>query len=210
MPLRNRFLCATVSVLLIGTLWSNQAWAVESVNASPAKTAQPPTLNEKDFFPYKQKGRGTLAGQAFLSSPSGKAITQAGAPVHLIPITPYTRHWFDHSVRTTSYSAIGPPASPENAAAPRTPTDCAREALPRLQMEKRLGPYLRTTRANPTGHFWFTKIPAGRCYIVSLIEEGSGNHQDERLVGLAWLILELDAGEKLTNLVVTDCKASLC
>jgi hypothetical protein len=77
-------------------------------------------------------------------------------------------------------------------------------------MEKRLAPYLRTTRANPTGHFWFTKIPAGRYYIVSLIEEGSGNHQDERLGGLAWLPIDLDPGEKLTNLVVTDCKASLC
>jgi len=76
-------------------------------------------------------------------------------------------------------------------------------------MEKRLGSYLRTARANPTGHFWFTKIPAGRYYIISLIEEGSGSHK-EQLAGLAWLILELDAGEKLTNLVVTDCKASLC
>jgi hypothetical protein len=210
MPLRDRLLCATVSVLLIGTLWSNQAWAVESVNASPAKTAQAPILNEKDLFPYKQKGRSALAGQAFLSSPSGKAITQAGAPVHLIPITPYTRYWFDHNVRTTSCSATDTPASTESTAAPHTPTDCPLEALTRLQTEKRLAPYLRTTRANPTGHFWFTKIPAGRYYIVSLIDEGTGPRQEERLVGLAWLILELDAGEKLTNLVVTDCKTSLC
>jgi hypothetical protein len=121
--------------------------------------------------------------QALLGSPSGKAITHASAPVHLIPITPCTRHWFDHSVRTTSCSAIGHPASPENAAAPRTPTDCAREALTRLQREKRWAPSFRTTRANPTGHFWFIKIPAGRYYTVSLIEEGSGNHQDERLGG---------------------------
>jgi hypothetical protein len=73
-----------------------------------------------------------------------------------------------------------------------------------------LAPYLRTTRANPTGHFWFTKIPAGRYYLVSLIDEGAGPRQEERLVGLAWLAIELDAGEKLTNLVVTDCKTSLC
>jgi len=210
MPLRGQLLYAAVIVLLLGNLWSNQAQAIEPGTLSPAMTPPPPSLIEKDFFPYKQKGRGTLAGQTFLGSPSGKAITQAGAPVHLIPITPYTRHWFDHSVRTTSCSAIGTPASPENAAAPRTPTDCAREALTRLQMEKRLAPYLRTTKANPTGHFWFTKIPAGRYYIVSLIEEGSGNHQDERLGGLAWLPIDLDPGEKLTNLVVTDCKASLC
>jgi hypothetical protein len=168
-------------VLLLGNLWSNQAQAIEPGTLSPAMTPPPPSLIEKDFFLYKQKGRGTLARQAFLGSPSGKAITQASAPVHLIPITPYTRHWFDHSVRTTSYSAIGPPASPENAAAPRTPTGCAREALTRLQREKRWAPSLRTTRANPTGHFWFIKTPAGRYYIVSLIEEGSGNHQDERL-----------------------------
>jgi hypothetical protein len=151
-----------------------------------------------------------LAGQAFLGSPSGRAITQAGALVHLIPVTPYTRHWFDHSVKSTSCSATGNPASAESTAAARSLTDCAHEALTRLQTEKRLVPYLRTTRTNPTGHFWFTKIPAGRNYIVSLIEGGSGAHQDERLAGLAWLVLDLEAGEKVANLVVTDCKASLC
>jgi len=211
MPLRNRFLCGIVIVLLLGGLWSNQTKATESNNVSPATAPRPPGLNEKDLFPYKQKGRGTLAGQAFLSSPSGKAITQPGAPVHLIPITPYTRHWFDHNVRDTSCSATEPPASTENATAtPRTPTDCPHEALTRLQTEKRLAPYLRTTRTNPTGHFWFTKIPAGRYYIVSLIEGESGAHKDEQLAGLAWLVIDLDAGEKVANLVVTDCKTGLC
>ena len=203
-------LCAAVILLLFGILWSNAVQAAEPGNVSPAKTPQPPVFNEKDFFSYKQKGRSTLAGQAFLASPSGKAITQAGAPVHLIPLTPYTRYWFDHNVKTTSCPATETPASSESTAAPRTPTDCPQEALIRLQTEKRLTPYLRTTRANPTGHFWFTKIPAGRYYLVSLIDEGAGPRQEERLVGLAWLAIELDAGEKLTNLVVTDCKTSLC
>ena len=211
MPLCNRPLCAAVILLMFGILWSNKVQATEPGNVSPAKTAQPPVFNEKDLFAYKQKGRSTLAGQAFLASPSGKAITQAGAPVHLVPITPYTRYWFDHNVRTTSCSATETPASPESVTpAPRTPTDCPHEALTRLQVEKRLVPYLRTTRANPTGHFWFTKIPAGRYYLVSLIDEGAVPRQEERLVGLAWLAIELDAGEKLTNLVVTDCKTSLC
>ncbi len=210
MPLRNRPLCAAVLLLLFGILWSNAVQAAEPGNVPPAKTPQPPVFNEKDFFSYKQKGRGTLAGQAFLASPSGKAITQAGAPVHLIPITPYTRYWFDHHVRTTSCTTAEPPASTEAAAAPRTPTDCSHEALTKLQSEKRLAPYLRTTRANPTGHFWFTKIPSGRYYIVSLVDEGTGPRQEERLIGLAWLAIELDAGEKLTNLVVTDCKTGLC
>ena len=200
MPLRDRLLCAAVIVLLLGGLWLDQVQATEPSTLSPAKTAQPPILNEKDLLPYKQKGRGALAGQAFLVSASGKAITQAGAPVHLVPITPYTRYWFDHNVRTTSCSATETPASSESAATPRPPTDCAREALTQLRMEKRLASYLRTTRTNP----------AGRYYIVSLIEGGSGAHQDEQLAGLAWLAIELDANEKLTNLVVTDCKANLC
>ena len=210
MPLRNRLQCAAVLLLLFGILWSSQVRAAAPGNVAPAATAQPPVLSEKDLFLYKQKGRSTLSGQAFLASPSGKAITQAGVPVHLIPITPYTRYWFDHNVRTTSCSAAEPPASADTAAAPRTPTDCPQEALIRLQTEKRLTPYLRTTRANPTGHFWFTKIPAGRYYLVSLIEGGSGAHKEEQLTGLAWLVIELDAGEKLTNLVVTDCKTGLC
>jgi hypothetical protein len=188
----------------------NRTQAGEPGNTSTAKTAQPPALNERDLLAYKQKGKGTLAGQAFLVSPSGKAITQAGAPVHLIPLTTYTRYWFDHNVKTTSCTTTELPASAETSAAPRTPTDCPQEALTRLQAEKRLTPYLRTTRANPTGHFWFTKIPAGRYYLVSLIDEGAGPRQEERLIGLAWLAIELDAGEKLTNLVVTDCKGNLC
>ena len=210
MPPHNQLQCAAVIALLLGSLWSNHAQAAEPGNASPAKTAQPPILNEKDLLAYKQKGRGTLTGQAFLVSPSGKAITQPGASVHLIPITPYTRYWFDHNVKTTSCSGTETPTSSETAATPRPPTDCPQEALTRLQTEKRLTPYLRTTRANPTGHFWFTKIPAGRYYLVSLIEEGSGSHKEEQLAGLAWLVIELDANEKVTNLVVTDCKASLC
>lgn len=214
MPLRSRLLCGTViilPILLLGGLWPNQARSTEPGNTSPAKAPQPPGLNEKDFFPYKQKGRGTLAGQAFLGSPSGKAITQAGSVVHLIPITPYTRNWFDHTVRTTACPAAGSPASAESTGALRTVTDCAHEALDQLQRERRLAPYLRTTRANPTGHFWFTKVPAGRYYIVSLIEGGSGAHQqDEASAGLAWLVLDLEAGEKVSNLVVTDCKTNLC
>ena len=201
-----RLLLGVAVLLLASGISLSQGSAVE-----PSPMA-PPAFNEKEFFAYKQKGQGTLAGQVFLGAASGKAITQAGAPVHLIPITPYTRHWFDHTVRTTACSAAGSPASAENPATPGPPTDCAHEALTRLQAEKRLGPYLRTTRANPTGHFWFTKIPAGRYYIVSLIEGGSGAHQqqDEASAGLAWLAIELDAGEKITNLVVTDCKTSLC
>jgi hypothetical protein len=210
MPLHGQFVYRIVIALLLGSSWFNQVHAGEPVSASPAMAPQPPALSEKELFPYKQKGRGTLAGQVFLGSSSGKAITQPGAPVHLIPITSYTRYWFDHSVRGTACSATGNLASAEGITAPRPLTDCVYEALPQLRAEKRLTPYLRITRANPTGHFWFTKIPAGRYYIVSLIEGGSGTRQEEEPAALAWLVLDLEAGEKISNLVVTDCKTNLC
>jgi len=210
MVLRNQPLCVAVILLLVGILLFVLAGATEPGNVSPAMAPQPPALSEKDLFPYKQKGRNTLTGQVFLGSSSGKAITQAGAPVYLIPITPYTRYWFDHTVKGTSCSATGNHASADTTAGPRPLTDCVQEALPQLRADKRLAPYLRMTRANPTGHFWFNKIPAGRYYIVSLIQGGSGTHQEEESSGLAWLVLDLETGEKVSNLVVTDCKTNLC
>lgn len=210
MPPSRQLLCGIVLALLLGGLWHDLAQADGPGNTSPAITPQPPSLNEKDLLPYRQKGRGTLAGQAFLGSPSGKAVTQAGVPVHLIPITSYTRYWFDHTLKATTCSATESPASAEGSPTPRSLADCAHEALTRLRTEKRLAPYLRTTRANPTGHFWFTKIPAGRYYIVSLIEGDRERTKDDQFAGLAWLILDLEAGEKASNLVVTDCKLSLC
>jgi len=210
MPLSGKLLCGIAITLLLGGLWHNQAQATEPGNAPPAIAPQPPSLNEKDLLPYKQKGRGTLAGQAFLGSPFGKAVTQAGALIHLIPITPYTRYWFDHTIKATTCSATEGPASAEGSPTPRSLADCAHEALTRLRAEKRLAPYLRITRANPTGHFWFTKIPAGRYYIVSLIEGDRERTKDDQFAGLAWLSLDLEAGEKASNLVVTDCKSSLC
>lgn len=201
---RYRFLRGFAILLVVLGLWSPQGWTAEPGPSNP------PALNEKELLAYKGKGRGTLSGQVFLGSPSGKAITQAGAPVHLIPMTQYTRYWFDHQVRTSSCASKGDPAPGEGAVPIRQPTDCAQDVLAQLLAEKRLLPYLRTTRANPTGHFWFTKIPAGRYYLLSVIEGGAGSRQDERAPGIAWLTIDLEPGEKAANLVVTDCRSSLC
>ncbi|HSN03435.1 MAG TPA: hypothetical protein VLS44_00525 [Nitrospira sp.] len=201
-PDRLRF--GFVSFILLGGLWSLPGQALEPVSSNP------PPLNEKELLPYKLKGHGSLTGQAFLGSPSGKGITQAGVPVHLIPITSYTRSWFERHVRTSSCGSHGDRSPGESAIPSRPPSECVHDSLVPLLAEKRLTPYIRTTRANPTGHFWFTKIPAGRYYIVSLIEGGAGSHQEERAAGIAWLLVDLEAGAKETNLVVTDCKSNLC
>lgn len=198
----HRLLLGAAVLLLAGGIGLNQGAAVESTPASP------PTFNEKEFASYKQKGHGTLAGQVFLGASSGKAITQAGVPVHLIPVTRYTRYWFDHSVGATACSSPSDSTAANATPTSHQPLNCAHEALRQLEMDKRILPYLRTTRANPTGHFWFTKVPAGHYYIISVIEGGSP--KEEGPGGIAWLTIDLDAAEKASNLVVTDCKASLC
>ena len=56
MPLRNRLLCTAVIALLLASLWSYQTQATEPGNVPPAKTAQPPILNEKTSSPTNKKG----------------------------------------------------------------------------------------------------------------------------------------------------------
>jgi hypothetical protein len=198
--LRYVFTC----VLLINCL---QVPAVYAVTAGPSS---PPTFNEKELFAYRAKGRGGAAGQVFLRASSGKAVTQAGASVYLIPTVSHTRHWFDKYVRANFCLSKGEASSSELPIIQGSAAECLRAVIAQLLTEKRLVPYLRTTRANPTGHFWFTKVPAGRYYVVSLLDGAGNAHQDERAVGMAWLTLDLDPDEKATNLVVTDCKSSFC
>jgi hypothetical protein len=183
---------------------------VVSVQAAVPTAPNPSAFNEKELFAYKAKGHGSASGQVFLRAGSGKAVTQAGASILLIPISSYTRAWFDKQVRENACPSKGASSASEAHTAQTSTVECLRAVMDQLLTEKRLLPYLRVTRTNPTGHFWFTKIPAGRYYVVSLLEGSGGAHQDERAVGIAWLTLELDADEKVTNLVVTDCKSSLC
>ncbi|NOU12171.1 MAG: hypothetical protein HOO98_19465 [Nitrospira sp.] len=193
-----------MSLVLISSVLATPVQAVVSGSSIP------PTFNEKELFPYRAKGRGGAAGQVFLRASSGKAVTQAGASIYLIPMASSTRYWFDKHVRENSCPSKIGASSPESPVPHGSPVECLREVMAHLLTDKKLIPYLRTTRANPTGHFWFTKVPAGRYYVVSLLEGSGGAHQDERAVGIAWLTIDLDVDEKATNLVVTDCKSVLC
>lgn len=199
-----QFRCWFICLLLTGS------FPVTPVQAVVTAPSNPPVFNEKELFAYRAKGRGSAAGQVFLRASSGKAVTQAGAMIYLIPIVSYTRPWFDKYVRDYSCPSKGGTSLSDSSMTHESPVECLRAVMAQLLTDKRLIPYLRTTRANPTGHFWFTKVPAGRYYVVSPLEGSGGAHQDERAMGMAWLILDLDADEKATNLVVTDCKSSFC
>lgn len=196
--------CCFICLLLISSFHVVSAQAVVSGSSIP------PAFNEKELFAYRAKGRSGAAGQVFLRATSGKAVTQAGASIYLIPVVSYTRYWFDRNVRDYSCPLKNGASSSESSMAQESPTECLRAVIAQLLVDKRLIPYLRTTRANPTGHFWFTKVPSGRYYVVSPLEGSSGARQDERAMGIAWLTIDLDVDEKAINLVVTDCKGSLC
>src|SRR5262245_26567098 len=107
---RQGFLSAFTLCLAIHGLWSPCGWTAET------GMPRPPVFNEKELVAYKGKGRGILTGQVFLTSASGKAVTQAGVPVHLIPVTSYTRYWFDHNVRVSSCGPNSEPAPAETIA----------------------------------------------------------------------------------------------
>ena len=160
--------------------------------------------NERDLGPYRQKGRASIAGQAFLATRLNKVVVQPGGVVLLLPVTRQTREWFERVVQRGPCAGEQDSGVPSGKEPPTTNTLCGREAVFALLADKGMTPYLRTTRTNPTGHFWLTKLPAGRYYIVSPIAGGSDHGRELKADSTAWTTVEIEWGEKLTNVVVTD------
>ena len=67
---------------------------------------------------------------------------------------------------------------------------------PIIPSDKRLEPYTRTTRTDPTCHFWFYHIPAGSYILTGVIKYMSGG------LRMIYGFVELEKGEHL-NVVVT-------
>lgn len=181
------------------------------LRASPASvSALGAPLNEKDLAPYKLKGRASIAGQAFWATDANKVFFQPGGLVVLLPVTRQTRDWFERTFKGDPCATPADLAGLEGKDASNLKPDCQHQAgqailaIQTLLADRRLTPYIRTTRTNPTGHFWFTKLPAGKYYVISPMR-GTGEHpKDQKLFDTAWALVKLDAGERMTNVVVTD------
>lgn len=165
--------------------------------ASSAENEEPMSLDfrvdEKELAPYKKKGTASIAGQAFLPTRGGEARYSPGGLVMLIPATPLVTAWFQKvaSDRLSCRQALDQPAE-------------SQEAVCRSYLEKflvpndeRMTPYVRVSRMDPTGHFWFTKLPPGRYYLTSLIIWSQVNG------GVATGYVEIEAGERASNVIVS-------
>ena len=195
--------CCLLAVFLVACLAAS-ASTEESRPPIPAIAPFTSALNERDLSPYRVKGRASITGQAFLVTRLNKVFVQPGGVVILLPMTRQTREWFERVVRLPHCHAEQELNGQPGRDIQSQPPACGREAILTLLTDKRLAAYVRTTRANPTGHFWFTKLPPGRYYIISPIAGGNDHSREVRTDGTAWTLVEVEWEERVTNVVVTD------
>lgn len=161
------------------------------------------TLNEGDLGPYRLKGRASITGQAFLVTHLNKVFIQPGGVVVLLPVTRQTREWFERVVQHGACPS-GQEAGGQPGKSAVSILACGREAVITLLNDKSLAAYIRITRTNPSGHFWFSKLPAGRYFVISPITGGNDHGREPKGTGVAWTRVEVEWGERVTNVVVTD------
>jgi hypothetical protein len=100
---------------------------------------RPVVFNEGEYERYRADGNSTVEGQAFMKTKAGIVKYGAGEQVYLVPVTSYSREWFEQSV------IRGEALDPSD---PRT----AR--------------FRRTATADDEGCFRFESVPAGDYYVV--------------------------------------------
>lgn len=115
--------------------------------ASCGPKARVTTFDPAEYAPYREKGTGVVAGQAFVRTAGGRVVTAAGREVYLYPATKDAEEWYQRSV-------IGE----EQLEAMQEPG--AREAVTSTR---------RKTLADADGRFTFEGLPAGDYYVTSLI-----------------------------------------
>ena len=117
-------------------------------------------FNEKELKTYSAKGQSSITGVAFGRTGGGDII--CSNLVYLFPDTDYTAQWVKQSVEHNG---------------PIKPSD------------KRLEPYTRTTRTDPTCNFWFYHLPACSYFLTGVIEYRSGGPK------MIYGFVELEKGE---------------
>ncbi len=201
----------SIAVVLIAVLLRNDPVALgQDTQAQPPAVASLPSLSiqapfiEQEFVPYekkKKKGTASISGQAFITKGNKEVRFQPGGDVMLVPKSPYTREWLEKYVQKQGSCVVEPSADPTLS---KDEKECGlpHHIFALLVNDKRLVPYLRFTRASPTGHFWFNKVPPGRYFIVTVITwEAAFNIPVSG--GLAWASVEAEQGEQVANVMVT-------
>ena len=180
-------------VVLLGN--NPSALGQETQAQSPSAPPQLTTpFSEKELVPYKNKGTAAIGDQAYIATVGGVMYSPGGS-VTLVPATEYTKDWFRKYVLEDGQGYCGPDEIDHE----RVKDECLNRVFASsLPPDKRINPYLRLARANPTGHFWFSKLPAGKYFIVAFITWGGGH-----LGAIIHELVEVEAGEQVANVIVT-------
>lgn len=202
------------AVGLVAVLLGNNPAALgqESQVPPPSAPSLPPLsiqapFNEQEFAPYerkKKKGTASISGQAFMVTEGKDVKYQPGETVALVPETSYTREWFEKYVQKQGLCSFA--RSTDYKALSKDQIDCE---IPQHYFwvflgDKRLVPYVRITRTNPTGHFWFNKVLPGRYFIATVITWEARLELELPVAGgLAWAFVEVEPGEQVANVMVS-------
>lgn len=200
-----------IAAVLVAVLLGNNPVADQETQAQPSSAPPQPPLSiqapfkEQEFGPYEKKKKGTasISGQAFLVTRGKDVKYQPGEMVALVPKTSYTGEWFEKYVQKQGSCAFA--RSEDDEALSKDQKECG---LPMhiffvFLADERLSPYVRFTRSSPSGHFWFNKVPPGTYFITTVITWKVGLNGPVT-GGLAWSVVEVEPGEQVANVMVTQ------
>jgi len=110
------------------------------------------TFDPIDYGQYTKTGTGRIRGRAFLQATTGDVKTGALKRVIAVPVTRYSKEWFEQAVLADS--PVSPPDS-------------------------RADEFTHVTTTDDQGKFEFRDLPAGRYYILTrIVWEPSGDNED--------------------------------
>lgn len=136
---------------------------VSACVVSPRVHSYKTPFDETQFRPYVGEGTAGLSGQAFVTEKDGKTVYAAGNEVILIPVTDYTREWYQVGV-------VGG------------------KVVDRF--DSQIGKYLRFTRADAAGKFEFRNAPAGQHYVATDMSWMDPAHGIQHATACATVFLE--------------------
>lgn len=194
--LTSRGLLLLISMLFIPAFLYGTGTLSHSEVTVPEPIQPEVVFDEKEFALYFKKGTASITGQAFLPTMGEEARYNPGGFVYLVPATKWTEAWF-RKAAPEKRGCKGTTAEPEESQIAACKRYLERFILPD---EKRVGPYVRVTRMNPNGHFWFSKLPPGKYYITTVITWPAGGQPNG---GIAMAYVEVEAGEHVSDVIAS-------
>jgi hypothetical protein len=173
-------------------------FAVNNCNEPlPPPTNEPlPSListpfSEDGLAPYRGKGTASISGSAFLVREESDTLHEEGALVLLVPVSEYTKEWFDKFVIQDGECRNQETSTERTFIIYFFPPDRCTLAYA-IALDNRIMPYIRNTKTDAAGRFALVNLPPGEYFIAVRI--GSA---------LAHSRVRLSNDQQLTNIEVS-------